>query len=168
MNQRRKFLFMGVGCIAFVVIGMVGFFKSVAEGDSAEYQIFYANFKDVGSLKKGDELRYLGIPIGKVEDIKIQGQGRGSLFVQVELKVDPQFEIFQESSLSIKTTSIMGDMYLALEQGFGLPLKAGDVLVHTQRALSIEAMLDQIIRYAKSKKKHREQDSEREKLSETF
>lgn len=84
-----------------------------------------AIFREVGGLSKGNVVRYSGVDIGRVDDVRVRGQE-----VAVRLKINEDVEIPKNSQFTIETTGVMGEHYVAIVPGNGRTgyLAAGDVV----------------------------------------
>ncbi len=85
-----------------------------------------AVFREVGGLSKGNIVRYSGVDVGRVDDVRVRGQE-----VAVRLKIDEDVEIPKNSQFTVETTGVMGEHYVAIVPGdaAGGYLAAGDVVI---------------------------------------
>lgn len=84
-----------------------------------------AVFHEVGGLSKGNVVRYSGVEIGRVDDVRVRGQN-----VAVRLKINDDVQIPRNSQFTIETTGVMGEHYVAIVPGDGAGgyLTAGDTV----------------------------------------
>src|SRR5277367_5798183 len=83
---------------------------------------YYAQFSDSGGLSKGDKVRVLGMDVGTVQDLKIDGD-------HVVMKFSTGTRtIGTESRLAIRTDTLLGKKVLEIEPRGTRPLRPGAVL----------------------------------------
>jgi phospholipid/cholesterol/gamma-HCH transport system substrate-binding protein len=83
---------------------------------------YYAQFSDSGGLSKGDKVRILGMDVGTVQDLKIDGD-------HVVMKFSTGTRtIGTESRLAIRTDTLLGKKVLEIEPRGTRPLRPGAVL----------------------------------------
>lgn len=116
-----------------VIMGGVGL------GSHTEYA---GIFTSASEIKKGDDVRIAGVSVGEVEDVDIHDANHA----RVAFSVRSDVELTVESQASIRFLNLVGDRYLALEQGDpgAEPLAAGDTLDlgHTRPALNLTALFN--------------------------
>jgi len=71
-------------------------------------------FTDVAGLRAQDSVIMRGMPVGKVRRLTLNGDG-----VLVEALVDDRVNLRQNYSATVRTSSLLGGNYLALEEGSG-------------------------------------------------
>jgi len=89
-----------------VIMGNVGF------GDRNQYQAIFAN---ATMLEKGDDVRVAGVNVGEVK--KVEHYRR--TMAKVTFKVDAGVKLTSASLAKIRFLNLVGDRYMALEQGTG-------------------------------------------------
>jgi len=67
-------------------------------------------YDQVSGLKVGNEVRFAGVPIGKVQDIQVQGTK-----VRTILKIDAKTKIPRNSRFSIGMDGVMGTKFVTVE-----------------------------------------------------
>jgi phospholipid/cholesterol/gamma-HCH transport system substrate-binding protein len=80
---------------------------------------YYGQFTDSGGLSTGDKVRIAGMDVGKVENLKIDGD-----HILVKFTTGTQ-TIGTESRLAIKTDTILGKKVLEIEARGSQPLRPG-------------------------------------------
>mgnify|MGYP003286911600 CR=1 FL=1 len=117
-------------------------------GNKPTYQI-NASFSNVGGLKPGSPVRVGGVVVGRVADITLNKQT-----YEPDVKIDILSEydnIPDTSSLSIRTSGLLGEQYLALNIGFydedmGTEiLKNGGRIQDTKPAMVLEDLIGQFL-----------------------
>ncbi len=86
---------------------------------------YYVRFKTVKDLSTGRPVKYGGLDIGRVQDIKVDA--KDPRFIKVTLGVAADFPIYQGAVASISQKGLVGDYYvfLELEDKPGPALKPG-------------------------------------------
>ncbi len=105
-------------------IAVCGFIMVSAGPFSSTYQVrTYA--PDVGGLSEKDEVRLQGVPVGRVEQIRLDGDR-----VEVVLDIDEEVKLKTDTVASIPSTPPGGKVFVNLTQGSGdsPALMAGNVI----------------------------------------
>jgi phospholipid/cholesterol/gamma-HCH transport system substrate-binding protein len=99
-----------------------------------------ARFTNIGQLKERAPVKLAGVTIGSVRSIKLDGN---ALDAVVTIDVDKQFsELPDDSSLSIYTSGLLGDQYVAIKPG-GSPefLADGGEFMLTESSVQLEELI---------------------------
>ncbi len=83
---------------------------------------YYGQFTDTGGINKGDKVRIAGMDVGKVEDLKIDGD-----HIVMKFSIGTN-AIGSESRLAIRTDTILGKKVLEIEVRGNRQLRPGDTL----------------------------------------
>ncbi|EBM7133381.1 outer membrane lipid asymmetry maintenance protein MlaD [Salmonella enterica] len=109
----------------------------------------YATFDNIGGLKVRSPVRIGGVVVGRVEDISLDPK---TYLPRVTLDIEERYNhIPDTSSLSIRTSGLLGEQYLALNVGFEDPelgtsiLKDGSTIQDTKSAMALEDMIGQFL-----------------------
>lgn len=164
MRQTRIYefwvgLFLLLGMAALVFLGLkVANIQGLSETKS--YKI-HATFDNIGGLKVRAPLKVGGVVIGRVADITLDAK---SYLPIVTVAIDERYnEIPETSSLSIKTSGLLGEQYIALSIGFDdgevAMWKEGDKVVDTKSALVLEDLVGQFL-YGDRNKNDRQEEGE--------
>ncbi|MGQ0285657.1 outer membrane lipid asymmetry maintenance protein MlaD [Pasteurellaceae bacterium 22721_9_1] len=148
------FLLLGIAALVFMglkVANVQGF------SQTKSYQVS-ATFDNIGGLKVRSPLKVGGVVIGRVTDISLDEQ---SYLPKVTIAINEEFnQIPDNSSLSIKTSGLLGEQYIALSMGFDdgeTPmLKDGSKIVDTKSAMVLEDLIGQFLYGDKNKKEETE------------
>lgn len=104
---------------------------------------YLAEFSDVTSLNKGDDVRMAGVRIGQVTSISITDHR----IAKVHFSVDTDVKLASTVTAAIHYRNLVGQRYIALDQGAGAPdshLAAGATigLDRTQPALDLTVLFN--------------------------
>lgn len=109
----------------------------------------YATFDNIGGLKVRSPVRIGGVVIGRVADISLDPK---TYLPRVALDIDDRYnQIPDTSSLSVRTSGLLGEQYLALNVGFNDPemgtsiLKDGSTIQDTKSAIVLEDLIGQFL-----------------------
>ena len=114
--------------LLIVIMGNVGF------GSSNEYQ---AIFSSASSLEKGDDVRVAGVSVGEVKDVEHYKRAQA----KVTFAIKSDVPITTASRAEVRFLNLVGDRYLALEQGAHAdaePLKDGGTLPIEQTSPALD------------------------------
>lgn len=104
-----------------------------------------AEFRQVGGLRPGNNVRYAGINVGTVERLTIMNDS--TVRVDIALREDQAAHIRTNAIVSIGSDGLMGNKLMNIEPGDGPgePVTDGSVL-HTSIPLDTDAMLETLDR----------------------
>ncbi|WP_156756815.1 MCE family protein [Actinokineospora pegani] len=132
----KGLIFTVVTVLATTILGI-----TIANKGGGSTLAYFAKFSDVTSLNVGDDIRMSGVRVGQVEDIEIVDRR----FSQVEFTVDRRWALAPTVVATVKFRNLIGQRYIALEQGTGtgtLPEDAVIPLDRTRPALDLTAMFN--------------------------
>jgi phospholipid/cholesterol/gamma-HCH transport system substrate-binding protein len=128
----------------FVVVCVMGIFALLAVFAQLRFQEetrYKAQFSDISGLKRNDFVRIAGVEVGKVKDITLQPDAT----VVVEFSADRSVLLTNGSRAVIRYDNLIGDRFLALEEGAGGLSKllpgATIPLARTAPALDLDALV---------------------------
>lgn len=115
-------------------------------GETKSYTVT-ATFDNIGGLKVRAPLKLGGVVIGRVSDITLDEK---SYLPKVSIAINEEYkEIPENSSLSIKTSGLLGEQYIALTMGFDdgetAMLKNGSQIQDTKSAMVLEDLIGQFL-----------------------
>ncbi|MFA9487673.1 MULTISPECIES: outer membrane lipid asymmetry maintenance protein MlaD [unclassified Mannheimia] len=151
MRQSIKYefwvgLFVLLGLAALVFLGLR--VANVQGFSSEKTYTLYATFDNIGGLKVRAPIKVGGVVVGRVADISLDNK---TYTPKVALAVNESFnQIPDTSSLSIKTSGLLGEQYVALNVGFMIEgetaiMKEGDTFVDTNSAMVLEDLIGQFL-----------------------
>src|SRR3984885_2199786 len=130
--------------VAFTVVSLAFVFILVTVFGQFRFDSrtsYSAVFSNVSGLKGGNFVRIAGVEVGKISDLKLLKDGT----VHVEFTVDKGLRLTEGTKASVRYENLIGDRYLALEDGPGsprrLPPGATIPLARTSPALDVDALI---------------------------
>lgn len=120
-------------------------------GNQPTYRI-YASFGNIGGLKERSPIKIGGVVIGRVASITLKEEEEGNYRPEVALDILKIYDhIPESSSLSIRTSGLLGEQFLALNLGFydeelgSTLLKEGGRITNTNSAMVLEDLIGQFL-----------------------
>ena len=143
MRQNRA---VEIGTGLFVLLGMGALFflttQTTGRNDFSNTETFAveARFENVGSLKKRAAVAMSGVTIGRVTDIRFDGD---SLEAVVTVVIDSRYDhIPDDAEASILTAGLLGSQYIGLQAGGSETyLEEGSEIYLTQSAVVLEQLI---------------------------
>ena len=132
------FVLAGIAAIAYLSV-QLGARAYTGEGGL----ILTAAFDEVGGLSPRAPVVIGGVTVGQVRDIRLDPEQFRAI---VEIDIDAQLKIPDDSAASILTQGVLGDQYIALEPG-GSPdlLESGSEIAYTQSAVVLERLIGKLL-----------------------
>ncbi len=113
-----------------------------SERNSATYTV-EARFEKIGGLKLKAPVKSAGVLVGRVTDIRLDGKKFQAV---ATLSLDKRFEFPKDTSASILTSGLLGEVYIGLEAGGDEKnLTQGDKISLTQSAVVLERLIGQLL-----------------------
>ncbi|OOR98137.1 outer membrane lipid asymmetry maintenance protein MlaD [Haemophilus paracuniculus] len=138
------FVLIGLGALVFLGLRVA----NVQGFSSEKTYTLYATFDNIGGLKVRAPIKVGGVVIGRVSDIQLDPK---TYSPKVSMAINQSYDqIPDTSSLSIKTSGLLGEQYIALNVGFSIEgetamLKNGDTFVDTNSAMVLEDLVGQFL-----------------------
>lgn len=134
-------VFMLLGFLALLFLSLqVGGFSQ--ERNPKTYTV-EARFENIGGLKAKAPVKTAGVLVGRVESIKLDGDKYQAV---VTLALDKHFDFPKDSSASILTSGLLGEVFVGLDPGGDdKKLVEGDKLKLTQSAVVLERLIGQLL-----------------------
>jgi phospholipid/cholesterol/gamma-HCH transport system substrate-binding protein len=97
----------------------------------------------VAGLKAGAEVVVAGVPIGQVDEIRLDPE---RMVAVVQMKIQKAIELTDDSIASVKTAGLIGDKYIRISPG-GSPivLEPGDQIIETESAVDLEDLISKYV-----------------------
>jgi len=123
------FLIIGIACLTYLSVKLGRMEIIGGEG----YQI-YAEFSDVGGLKKGATVEIAGVEVGRIKQISLSDYK-----AKVTLQLTEGVKIPDDAIAAIKTKGLLGEKFLQISPGASDEIiPPGGTLWDTQPPLDIE------------------------------
>jgi phospholipid/cholesterol/gamma-HCH transport system substrate-binding protein len=139
-SHRSMIIKVSLFALAMLIVaaGLVVVFGDFRFGPESTY---HATFTDVSRLKTNQKVRIAGVPVGAVQNIKLNPDNT----VDVEFGVDKRYTLYSSTRAVIRYENLVGDRFLEITSGPGelRKLNAGGTInaQHTQPALDLDALL---------------------------
>lgn len=136
--QLAAFALLSVTLVAILSAGYVGLTDKIAGGS----YVVSADLAQSGGIFVGAEVTYRGVTVGKVESLRLSGDG-----VVVDARLDRGTEVPKDTRAVVENRSAVGEQYLDLQpQTASAPyLAAGDVIPRDRTAFPIR--IDQLLQH---------------------
>jgi phospholipid/cholesterol/gamma-HCH transport system substrate-binding protein len=130
----------------FIVAGLICLaYLSVRLGDvnilGTKQYVVKARFNNISGLKEGAEVNIAGVKIGKVSKIYLNDYQ-----AFVELLINPNVKIQEDSIASIRSQGIIGDKYVKISPGGTEEyIKPSGMITETESTVDIEELISKYI-----------------------
>ena len=140
--MRQSSVEMGVGVfvlLGIICVGYLTFRLGEVEILGDKYYPLNARFTSVTGLKVGAQVEIAGVQVGQVDAIALD---RKNLVAMVRLKIKEGLNLSDDVIASVKSAGLLGDKYIQLSPGGSdRILKPGEMIIETEPALDIEALI---------------------------
>ena len=141
MNNFRNtavgiFVIAGLVCVAWLTIklGRMELFSQKGFDVSAR-------FDSATGLRTGADVELAGVPVGRVTAIKLDPDPMRSQAI-VEMKLDRNLHLSDDSMASIKTSGLIGDKYVSLSRGGSeSEIGNGGEITETESPMDLESLI---------------------------
>lgn len=133
------FMLMGIAALLWLSlrVGNLG-----EDRPSSTYAVD-AKFTNIGGLKAKAPVKSAGVLVGRVSDIKFDND---KFQAAVTLTLDGRYSFPKDTSASILTSGLLGEVYIGLEPGAEeKKLASGDKISLTQSAVVLERLIGQFM-----------------------
>jgi phospholipid/cholesterol/gamma-HCH transport system substrate-binding protein len=128
------FVLLGIICVGYLTFRL-----GEVEILSDKYYPLNARFMSVTGLKVGAQVEIAGVQVGQVDAIVLD---RKDLVAMVRLKIKDGLNLSDDVIASVKSAGLLGDKYIQLSPGGSdRILKPGEMIIETEPALDIEALI---------------------------
>jgi phospholipid/cholesterol/gamma-HCH transport system substrate-binding protein len=132
------FFFIGILCVGYLTIKLG---KMEIIGDQHYY--LDAEFESVTGLKVGSRVELAGVPVGKVDVIRLEPSRQMAV---VRLRIQRTVELTDDVIASVKTAGLIGDKFIKLSPGGSdIVLQDGDIITETESALDLEELISKYV-----------------------
>lgn len=129
---------------AFVLIGLIALAYlalrigagSFVGGDTV---LVHARFANAAGVNPGSNVVISGVTVGRVEAIRLNPKDFSAV---VDLRLRRDLQLSTDSLVSVKTSGLIGDKFLAIQPGADTELiAAGDTFTETESTVDIESLI---------------------------
>ncbi|MDQ8194668.1 outer membrane lipid asymmetry maintenance protein MlaD [Coraliomargarita sp. SDUM461004] len=136
-NRSIEFL---VGC--FVLVGLAAVLYLAIQVGSArffgsDHYTITARFSSASGVNAGSRVEIAGVRVGTVKDVSLNER----FDAIVTLELPKSLELDEDTIASVKTAGLIGDRYINLSPGGGMPMEPGYEIVDTESAMDIESLI---------------------------
>jgi phospholipid/cholesterol/gamma-HCH transport system substrate-binding protein len=130
------FFIIGIACLAYLSIRL-----GKMEVIGSRGTTIYAEFSNIGGIKKGAVVEIAGVEVGRVKNIFLEDyQGK------VQLQIDPKVEIQEDAIASIKTKGLVGEKYIEITPGGSEKIiNPGGKIRDTQPPFDLEKAISRLV-----------------------
>jgi phospholipid/cholesterol/gamma-HCH transport system substrate-binding protein len=140
----------GVFAVVTVVAGLLIYrYASKGSGSGSGYRV-YALMADASGLAKRSQVRIAGIPVGAIEDVKLQGN-----LARIDIRVDPDVPLYEDAAVAKVSSSLLGEYFLSITPGTEgrRKLDDGDRIKVVIEGASTDAIMKDLSEIAKDVKR---------------
>lgn len=128
------FLVLGLVALAYMSVKLGG----VSLFGTDQYKVS-AQFGNISGLTKDATVEIAGVIVGKVSNVSLNGDDYQA---KVEMLINPNIKLQEDTIASIRTQGIIGDKYVKLSPGASEDLiKDGGEIVETESSLVLEELV---------------------------
>ncbi|MDO8282462.1 MAG: outer membrane lipid asymmetry maintenance protein MlaD [Thermodesulfovibrionia bacterium] len=128
------FLVLGLVALAYMSVTLGG----VSLFGTDQYKVS-AQFGNISGLTKDATVEIAGVIVGKVASVSLNGDDYQA---KVEMLINPNVKLQEDTIASIRTQGIIGDKYVKLSPGASEDLiKDGGEIVETESSLVLEELV---------------------------
>ncbi|MDB6137343.1 MAG: transporter substrate-binding protein [Verrucomicrobiaceae bacterium] len=128
------FVVLSLAAVAYLTVKL-----GTGSAISGDTYMIEARFTNAGGLHAGGSVLVAGVPVGRVEDIRVDPTDYSAI---VSLKVKAGLHLPTDSMASIKSTGLIGDKYVALAPGADVSnLQPGARITMTESSVDIESLI---------------------------
>ncbi len=142
MNQVKLETAVGVFVIVGIIaLGWLSFKLGTKELIGGNYYSVYADFDSVSGLRSNGEIEIAGVVVGRIASI-----GLADSLARVEMKIEKNIQLPEDTIVSVKTRGLIGDKILDLSIGGSEEIvPPGGTLLETESALDLEEILSKYV-----------------------
>lgn len=130
------FVLIGLLCVAYLAVklGRMELFSQKGFEISAR-------FDSANGLRPGADVELAGVPVGRVTAIRLDPDPIRSQAI-VDMRLDRDLHLSDDSMASIKTSGLIGDKYISLSRGGSEDeIKSGGMITETESPTDLESLI---------------------------
>jgi phospholipid/cholesterol/gamma-HCH transport system substrate-binding protein len=150
MNRHSFEVIAGIIVILVSIVFMTHVFRiGVSSHKGSDEQILKGCFNNIDGIKIGSDVKIGGIKVGSVTAIKLDKE---SFRVCVNIAIDEDIKIPEDSTLAVSSSGIFGGKYLAIKIGASEDMMQNNhYFTSTQSTLNLEDLISKFATsYAKN------------------
>ena len=142
MNQVKLETAVGVFVLVGILcLGWLSFKLGKKELIGGNYYSVYAEFDSVSGLRSNGEIEIAGVVVGRIASI-----GLVDSLARVEMKIEKNIQLPEDTIVSVKTRGLIVDKILDLSIGGSEEIvPPGGTLLETESALDLEEILSKYV-----------------------
>lgn len=130
------FVLAGLVCVGWLTIKLGK--MEIFQPDGFEIS---ARFNSASGLRPGADVELAGVPVGRVTAIHLDPDPTRTQAV-VEMRLNQNLHLSDDSMASIKTSGIIGDKYISLSRGGSeTEVKPGGTITDTESPIDLESLI---------------------------
>lgn len=130
------FVLIGLLCVAYLAIKL-----GRMEVFSEKGFTLNARFDSASGLRPGADVELAGVPVGRVVSVSLDPDPMQTQAI-VQMKLDQNLHLSDDSIASIKTSGLIGDKYVSLSRGGAdKELVSGDTMTETESPMDLESLI---------------------------
>jgi phospholipid/cholesterol/gamma-HCH transport system substrate-binding protein len=102
----------GVFAVVTVVAGLLIYRFVTKNSGGGKGYVVYALMRDATGIAKHSQVRIAGIPVGSIEDIRLQGDK-----ARVDIRINPDVPLYDDASATKVAASLLGEYFIGLAAG---------------------------------------------------
>lgn len=128
------FVLLGLAAVTYLTVKLGA--GSLLGGETYDIE---ARFTNAGGLNTGSNVVVAGVPVGRVEAIRMEPQDFTAI---ATLRLTKELKLPTDTMASIKTTGLIGDKFVALSPGADeVYLQPGERITMTESAVDLEGLI---------------------------
>ena len=140
MSHRGIVTKVGIFVVAMLLVS-AGLIVIFGEFRFASTNSYHATFSDASRLEGGNDVRIAGVPVGTVEDVKLNPDNT----VDVAFTLNKKYQVYSSTRAVIRYENLVGDRFMEITSGPGelrkMPKGSTIPKTNTQPALDLDALL---------------------------
>lgn len=128
------FVLTGLGAVAYLAL-------KIGAGNlvGSDTYLVQARFANIGGLNPGSNVTIAGVSVGRVEAVRLNATDYSAI---AELRLRQTVRLPADSIVSIRTSGLIGDKYLAIAPGGDARMLApGELITETESAVDLESLI---------------------------
>ena len=140
----------GVFAVVTVVAGFLIYRFVTKGGGSGRGYVVYALMRDATGIAKHSQVRIAGIPVGTIEDIRLQGDK-----ARIDIRMNPDVPLYDDATATKVASSLLGEYFIGIAAGTQgkRQLEEGDQIKNVVDSSSTDALMRELADIAHDVKK---------------